>query len=537
MLHTKLHPILLALLSGALLFLSFPYTGSLYLLSFIAFVPLLLAEDALFEQKKKSFHVFLTGYVCFFLYNLGATWWIAYADFYGAVMAILANALLMALVFLFFHWVKKYVGYRQGYLALIFFWISFEYTHYHWELSWPWLNLGNIFASEPILIQWYEFTGVLGGTLWILMLNILLFKLYKDRFIYKQTIKEQPLYLGVFMLAFALPISISIAQYYSYEEEKKPLDVVVTQPNINPYTEKFGDYSLSLQTQLDRFLTVADSLVTPKTQFVLAPETAIPIETAEEHFEQTSIYTYLDEHISRWKNAVLYVGASTTLFYPQKHSRASKSVPEGGFYESYNSSLLIGKGVPTHFIHKSKLVLGVEIIPFSSIFPFLESWALQMGGASGSLGIADKPEVLSYQKTRFAPLVCYESIYGAYVAHFTAIGAQVLFIITNDGWWDDTPGYKQHFAFARLRAIETRRSVARSANTGISGFINQRGDVMKASKWDEQTALSATINKNDKTTFYAKFGDWIGYSSELPAIFLLLLSLLNAYRHKRLNRK
>ena len=56
---------------------------------------------------------------------------------------------------------------------------------------------------------------------------------------------------------------------------------------------------------------------------------------------------------------------------------------------------------------------------------------------SGSLGIADKPEVLSYQKTRFAPLVCYESIYGAYVAHFTAIGAQVLFIITNDGWWDD----------------------------------------------------------------------------------------------------
>ena len=531
-----LNNIVLSILSGILLIISFPFTGGLNLLSFVALIPLLVAEDKCFLAKKSSFKVFLLAYLTFFIYNLGTTWWIAYADVHGAEMAVIANALIMAIFFTLFHFVKRNVGVRQGYFALLFLWLTFEYNHYHWELSWPWLNFGNMFANAPILVQWYEYTGVLGGTMWILLMNILIFKLYRDTRYYKIPFKEQQIYTGITMLIFAIPIAFSIAKYSSYEEIKDPIEVVVTQPNINPYTEKYGNHNLNVKEQLDRFINVADSLTTSKTDFVLAPETSIPYEVAEENFESTEIYTYLEDAVKKWNGPSLFLGAATTLFYKKKHSNASKLLKDG-FYESYNTSLLIKKNTPVHFIHKSKLVLGVEVIPFSSVFPALERWALDLGGTSGSLGVADKIEVLSDSKVKFVPLVCYESIYGAYVAEFTKLGGEVIFIITNDGWWEDTPGYKQHFAFARLRAIETRRSVARSANTGISGFINQRGDVISSTKWNEQTALKAKINLNKKVTFYAKNGDLIGYSTGFVSMFLVLLALVKFVQNRMIKRQ
>ena len=95
-------------------------------------------------------------------------------------------------------------------------------------------------------------------------------------------------------------------------------------------------------------------------------------------------------------------------------------------------------------------------------------------------------------------------------------------IITNDGWWDDTPGYRQHQAYARLRAIEFRRSVARSANTGISCFINQRGEVQQATNWWVPTAIRQKINYNSELTFYARHGDFLGTLSLFGALGFLL---------------
>ena len=99
-------------------------------------------------------------------------------------------------------------------------------------------------------------------------------------------------------------------------------------------------------------------------------------------------------------------------------------------------------------------------------------------------------------------------------------------IITNDGWWKNTAGYKQHFAYARLRAIEQRKAIVRSANTGISGVIDEKGEVLQKSKWNEEVCFSTTIRTNDKVTFYAQFDDYIGRLSVFVAVLLLTLLLL-----------
>ena len=102
-----------------------------------------------------------------------------------------------------------------------------------------------------------------------------------------------------------------------------------------------------------------------------------------------------------------------------------------------------------------------------------------------------------------------EAVYGDFLADSVRRGAQVMFVITNDGWWGDTPGYRHHFAYARLRAVETRRAIARCANTGISGFISPRGEVLERSGWDEPAMLENTIPTNDALTLYVRGGDYI----------------------------
>jgi len=106
--------------------------------------------------------------------------------------------------------------------------------------------------------------------------------------------------------------------------------------------------------------------------------------------------------------------------------------------------------------------------------------------------------------------ICYESIYGEFVTGFVRNGANLLFIMTNDGWWKDTPGYRQHAMYARLRAIENRRSIARSANTGISYLINQKGEILDSRAWWIEDAFRGKIQANNKLSFYSRFGDYLG---------------------------
>jgi apolipoprotein N-acyltransferase len=154
--------------------------------------------------------------------------------------------------------------------------------------------------------------------------------------------------------------------------------------------------------------------------------------------------------------------------------------------------------------------------------------AIDMGGTSGSLGTQEERTVFfdATHKVMIAPIICYESIFGEFVSEYVKNGASLIFIITNDGWWKDTPGYKQHFSYGRMRAIETRRCIARSANTGISCFINQRGDILQPTEWWKDAVIKGSLQINTEETFYVKLGDVIGRTSFYLSILLVVLSLI-----------
>lgn len=509
-------------LAGLLMTLSFPFTGSFTPLVFVAWIPLLLVQQVVISNTYKTSKMFVHAYITFFLYNLGTTWWIWNASAGGAVMAFVLNALLMALTFYFSTLMNKHLGKKWGFLALFTCWITFEFLHYHWELSWPWLTFGNVFSIRPEWVQWYSVTGVLGGSLWVLVVNTIGQHIVVNRFFKKDTRKANKQLL-LFLALILLPIGFSWMQYANYTEKQDAIEVLALQPNIDPYTEKFTD---SPEIQLRKMCDLVDKHSTPSTAIVLAPETALSWTFYESDLPQLPFFSYLKRRKESWHNTSFYTGASTYRFFKYKYSAASHKMEGGpGYYESYNSSLLLDEQNNYSFLHKSKLVLGVEKIPFSRWMPFLEELSIKNGGTSGTLGIETSPKVMRTGTLCFAPLICYESIYGAFNAEQCRKGAEVIFVITNDGWWEDTPGYKQHASFARLRAIENRRAVARSANTGISCFINQRGDVLQTSKWWTATALVQRINKNKELTIYTKLGDALGRYTSFLAVFLGLVVL------------
>jgi apolipoprotein N-acyltransferase len=149
------------------------------------------------------------------------------------------------------------------------------------------------------------------------------------------------------------------------------------------------------------------------------------------------------------------------------------------------------------------------------------------------LGVEEKPKSFSIDSLQFTSTVCYESVYGEFVSEQVKSGAQFITVITNDGWWGDTPGYKQHASFSRLRAIENRRSLARSANTGISSFINQRGEIVSKTRWDEARVLKGEINKNNKLTLYTKYGDILGLFFTSICVLLIGFILLKILFKKK----
>jgi apolipoprotein N-acyltransferase len=511
---------LLVLLSSTLLILSFPYTGSFTPFVFVGLVPLFILRQQFLASSKKPWKLGLWIYLSFLLWNLGTTWWVANASVSGAIFAFTINTLLMTLVFGLWSFIDRKIHTRYSFFMLIPIWLLFEFGHHRWDLSWPWLTMGNYFSVRTGWVQWYEWTGTLGGSAWILLVNILVFRLYQ---VYREVAKRNQ-YIFTILGVLLVPIVISqLLQVFAIPSlQPKQLHVVIVQPNIDPYKEKFT-ISATNEGFADSIVALANRHVTAQTDLVLAPETALPLSFQEERLHTFAFGQSLAAQVQKWPHANLLIGASTVRIFKQKLSVASTPIPNSSeWYESYNSSVLLTKTAPPQYVHKSKLVPGVELVPFSAYLPFLSAIAIENGGSSGTLGVEKEPKVMAIQPdvdknqtnkeaqtVTLAPIICYESIYGDFVRRQVQKGAQALCILTNDGWWGNTPGYKQHFSFARLRAIENRRWVLRSANTGTSGSIDPSGKIIKKTPYWVKTAFSQSIQLRSDQTFYTTYGDWL----------------------------
>lgn len=527
----------LASLSGLLLSIGFPALLPVPWLLFLGFVPLLIIESELVDQSKNKMALWGYSYHAFVVWNIITTFWVANSAMVAGGFAIFVNALLMTLPILGYQATKKILPKWESW-AFGVYWISFELLHFHWDLAWPWLSLGNGFAAVSSTVQWYEFTGVFGGTAWVLVMNIMLWKTWTS---YQAEQKwPKPMLLKASVVAI-LPILISLGIYFTYQEAEDSIEVVVIQPNYEPHYEKF---EVAEQEQIQQFLLLAKNQLSAETDYLVLPETSFG------YVETTVINDYpsvkrIRAELADFPDLKIITGLNAYHdFLPgEKQTSATRERQRAGgqkvYFETYNLAAQITIGqeeVQTY--RKSKLVPGPEVFPFKTLFPFMEPLVKFLGGTTAGLGTQVKRSPMTSETGRIAPVICYESVFGDYFTGYirrqsrTELGSQAAFIMTNDGWWDNTLGHRQHLYYASLRAIETRRSIARSANTGISAFINQRGDIEQATEYDEAVAIKGMMNLNDAFTFYVRWGDLIARIS----LFLAGLLILNTISKAWMNR-
>lgn len=525
--------LLLSVVSALILSLGWPRFGFPGLL-FFGFVPLFFIEETILNNREKfgRFHLFRWVWITFFIWNGLTTWWIWNSTIFGAVMAIILNSLFQALVFVAYHFVRRNLRpMAGGPLLLIAFWIGFEYLHLDWDLSWPWLNLGNGFAAYPRWIQWYEYTGCFGGSLWVLMANAFAFLAIKAA-IRRQ--KRLVLQNGsAFTVLLVVPLVVSGVLWCQYTEQGKPIDVVVVQPNNDPWSEQYG---LPTQNVVDRLLALSETKTDSAVKYVVFPESAIYDDIWLDNIGSPESIRKIAGFVKAHPQVAVIAGVSSYQYYGKvKQTETARRFSHGDeFYDAYNTAICIDTSFKFEYTHKSKLVPGPERLPFPSVTFALQKIAFDLGGTVGSLGTMPNRVVLGHStSTPVCVPICYESIYGDFLTGFIRNGAQLIFVITNDGWWGHTAGHRQHFTFSQLRAIETRRDVARAANTGISGFIDQRGEIIAESTYWEEAVMRHTLHANTFLTFYVKYGDYIGRLAAFTSLLFLLLAISMVLRHKK----
>ena len=522
-------------------------------LVFIAFVPFFyLAEWGRSTSKGKNFGVL---FLALMLWNISTTWWVWFASDVGAIAMLILNSMLMYLPFGLSRWLqrKKWFIWDAKWL-FIALWLLYEYGHHRWDLSWPWLTLGNAFSGMPWYVQWYEITGTLGGTALILSVNVL---------VYHALMNDQSNAKRSWIMRFRLPIGIvsvfgllsvllgQLASDFVYQKKsklKQPYRVVAIQPNYDPYDEKFVLDPMQMVRDMAKTSDSAgpaDCILWPETSLVGNIDVGSPAQDMQVSY---LMHHWLkngpadnaagDSSLNHSRAAgppSMLIGSNMIHWYswmgkgkPDVAARQSSNLEF--WYTLHNSALWIQPELSIHpigsdpfkherlrgsmatgdiqFYHKSKLVPGTEQLPFVTVLPFLERLAISLdeNSASGTLGKNATAKALGVSNSKVAPIICYESIYGDYVSEYVKDGASWLAVITNDAWWNNTPGHKQHFSYAKLRAIEQRKWVVRSANTGISGFIDPLGNTTMRSGWyqgrDERSAEVA-LNKHLDDGFFS----------------------------------
>ncbi|MDA3833821.1 MAG: apolipoprotein N-acyltransferase [Spirochaetales bacterium] len=527
----KITKILLAILTGVLLSPAYFQWGTGFMM-FFALIPLLLVEDDLYKRRKdlKTKNIFWYPVISFMLFTLLTVWWVKNSVAVGLVAALFVNTAFMVVPFLLFHYVKRNTNPRIGYLSLIALWISFEYLFLNVQVNFPWTIFGNAFATDIKFIQWYDITGAMGGSLWVLVMNILLFELFvglRKKFSFIANRSKISWAFGVLIV----PVIFSLIRFYTYEEEDRPYECVVLQPNIDPWSK----FQAPQDQQTAYLLDEARKLTTESTDYIIGPETFINNNvwhaTLNVHTELNKLYQFMEPY----PDAKFIIGAMTYKRYAKGDSLSSTAKPLGKsefFFDSYNSALQLDESRNIQMYHKSLLVTGAEWMPAFNKLKIMQKLAIDLGGITRSHGTQEERStfVSPQDGLRVAPVICWESIFGEYVTKYVKDkGANLIFVITNDGWWKDTPGHRQHNSFSHLRAIETRRSIARSANTGISCLINQRGEEIARIAYNERSGIKGILNANDHLTFYVKHGDYIARISAFLSVLLVLYAFVRIH--------
>ena len=505
----KKRDLLLCLFSAVLLIFSFP-KFDLEFLAWLALVPFFYAIEGkgLFESFRLGF---ITGAFSF----LGIVYWIVVAvHTYGnvpLVLSIFILLLLVAYLSLFtgvFACLTRFIQVHSGLESVLFtpfVWVALEYLRSFLLTGFPWAELGHYQYLNLPFIQMADMTGVYGPSFVIVLVNATLFSVFRQGS--KRVFPLREIAITAVLLLAALIYGYVKMGEIDREISRQPsLRIGLVQGNIDQsikWDESFQRETLNIYDRLSLKVEAG------KPDLIIWPETATPF-----FFQDAKEFQPFILNVPEKTNAFLLFGS------PSYRVERGKASHYNSAYLFSPSRELVGKYDKIH------LVPFGEYVPLSNLLFFIGSLGEGIGDFRSGRGITN----FSLPRARFGVVICFEIIFPDLCRRFVREGADFLVTITNDAWFGRTSAPYQHFAIAVLRAVENHVFVARAANTGISGFIDPKGSIMKKGGIFTEEAINGTIRLMKSKTFYTLYGDVFAWLCCAVSLGLLGYAILQKQR-------
>ena len=517
----------MALASAALIWLASPGGGEMDGLVFFMLLPLFLGVAKQTDAGKPGrARAFLCGWLCGFATYLSLLYWIVFVlEHYGALPWFVAVPALMLLA--------AYMALYTGLFALGFsillprapspaptvcllaapaLWVGLDWLRGFLFTGFPWMDIGHFLAFSPRLIQCADIFGHHGISYLIVMVNA--FLMLAGMPLLSRRRQATGRWALARISAIVAAILLLVSFYSDWRFHSPPASSLprmrfgVVQGNISQDMKWSPE---NREATLFTYLQQSEDLLArEQPALLLWPETALPF------FPQRSPLT-AELHAFTARTGVPVLSGAP-WFTPDAGADAGVRL--------YNGAALFapdGRSDATYF--KSHLVPFGEYVPLRAYLPFIAPLVETVGQFSA--GRVEKPIV--WDKTRIGVLICYESVFPDIARAWVDAGANVLVNLTNDAWYGRSSAPRHSLAMAILRAVETRRGLARAANTGFSVFITPKGELRQLSPLFAPWAVADNVVLNDTRTIYVRFG----YLFAPTCLFLALLALVTARRRQK----
>ena len=482
-----------AIISGTLIGIAY-HPLNVGFLALIGFIPLF---NTFYNGTIKD--NIINGYIFGLVYNLVAFYWIGANS--GASFLTVVSSLIAAVLYLSLYW--SFVGFifsiipidwrkSAGGFFLPIIIVTIEWIRSFGPLGFPWSNLALTQSKYIYLIQIMEITGTYGISFIIVSINLIIYhSIKKNSFLKDGLIPLIVIYSGISLVGWA--------RIESLKDNKLFFNAVVVQPNIDP-NRKWHEKK--------RIIAFMDSLhqeaIKMNPDIVVFPETALPSYLTRDYKTRKMLQETVDK-----SSIPLLTGTIDVVLENKKKNY-------------YNSAMWLTPNDSFQIYSKIHLVPFAEYDLFPSIFHPL-TW-LNINVDRGSFKSGNDYKVFNWKGISFSNIICYESSMPEIVRKFIRSGAELLIIQANDGWLGNSYGPYQHFELARLRAIENRIPILRSANTGISGVIRYDGTIQKKVGLNKQLIFQENINISKSGSIYSSYGDVFALVCFLITLLISLLS-------------
>jgi len=480
--------------AGVALTAAFPSIG-LDSLVWVALVPLLAAVKG--TRPGQGLRL---GLACGLVHYLSLLVWVVYTmTTYGRLPLWLCVPVWFLLSFFLalftglFGMGMARLGHSPALRALIgpALWTGLEFARTHVFTGFPWALLGASQYERLPIIQMVEITGTYGLSFLIVLGNVIVFEALTGLAGQGRAAKLRAAALAAGWTGLVAGLWLwgleRIATIDALGVKSPQRRIAVLQGNIDQdqkWDPQFQNATLAVYGRLSRQAAGQGA------ELIVWPETAAPF-----------YFGYQAEPTALVMETIVGLGIDTIVGGPwllRRHGEAS----------FFNSAFLVdGKGVLRDKYDKVHLVPFGEYVPLKRFLPFLGKMVEQVGDFSpGPPG-----RTLAWQDQQLGILICYEVIFPGLARAMVANGAGILINMTNDAWFGRSGAPLQHFSTAVMRAVENRRSLARAANTGISGFIDPAGRMVSATNLFEQTCLTRTLPVLDVSSPYRRWGNWFAW--------------------------